>query len=74
MHAVDGEVRWDGGLGCGETLRDGRAAEDAARPRRVPEGPGVGIDVRADISQREEGEDGFDGGVVRARGEGLDEG
>ena len=65
VHGVHGEVSGDGGL-CGrEALGDGGAAEDAARAGRVPEGAGVGVDVRADVGEWEEGEDGFDGGVVR---------
>ena len=74
VHAVDCEVRRDGRLRRGEALRDGGAAEDAARPRRVPEGPGVGVDVGADVGEGQEGEDGFDGRVRGVRGEGFDEG
>ena len=53
VHAVDREVRGDGGLGRGEALRDGGAAEDAARAGRVPEGAGVGVDVGADVGEGE---------------------
>lgn len=45
VHAVDKEDgvvvgwggRWDGGLGCGEALRDDSAAIDSARAGWVPE-------------------------------------
>ena len=74
VHAVDGEVGRDGGLRRGEALRDGGATEDAARARRVPERAGVGVDVRADVGEGEEGEDRFDGGVGGVGRKGLDEG
>ena len=65
---MDGEVGGDRGLGCGEALRYGGAAEDAACAGRVPEGAGVGEEVGADVGEGEEGEDVLDGGVV---GEGF---
>ena len=74
VHAVDGEVGRDCGLGSGEALRDGSATEDTARSGRVPEWAGIGVDVGADIGEWEEGEDGFDGGVGRIGWEGFDEG
>ena len=73
VHAVDGEVGRDGGLGGGEALGDGSAAEDAAGAGRVPELAGVGVDVRANVGEGQEGEDGFDGGVGWVRREGLDQ-
>src|SRR3954453_6103821 len=65
VHAVDGEVGRDCGLGSGEALRDGSAAEDSARSRRMPEWAGIGIYVGTDVGEWEEREDGFDGGVGR---------
>lgn len=62
---MDGEVGGDRGLRCGEALRYGGAAEDAACARGVPEGAGVGEEVGTDVCQRQEGEDVLNGGVVR---------
>lgn len=45
MHAVDGEGRWDGSLGGGETLRYYGATVDTAGSWGVPEGTGVGEHV-----------------------------
>lgn len=73
VHAVDGKVGRDCSLGSGETLRDGSTAEDTPRSGRVPEWAGIGIDVGADISEWEEGEDGFNGGVRRVGREWFDE-
>jgi hypothetical protein len=39
------KVRGDGELGGGKTLGYYGAAVDSTRPRRMPEGPGVGEDV-----------------------------
>ena len=65
---MDCEVGGDRGLRCGEALRDGGAAEDAARAGRVPEGAGVGEEVWANVGEGKEGEDILNGGVV---GEGF---
>lgn len=45
VHAVDGEVWWDGELRRGEALGYDGAAVDAAGAGGVPEGAGVGEDV-----------------------------
>ncbi len=67
VHAVNCEVRRNGGLRRGEALRNRRAPKDAARPGRMPERTGVGVDVWSDVDQRKELEDVLDGRMVRKR-------
>lgn len=61
VHGVDVEVLGHGSLRSRQTLRDHGAAIDASRAWRVPEGTGVGEEVRVDVGEVREFEYGFDG-------------
>lgn len=75
MHAVDGVLGCgDGVLGSGETLSNGSAAEDATGAGRVPEGAGVGVEIRCYVGEGKELKGGLDGRVVRGCGSGTEEG
>lgn len=74
VHRMDVEILRDGALGRGETLGDHGAAVDAAGSGRVPEGARVCEEIRVDVGQVCEFEDGFHRGVGGAGRGRRDEG